>query len=164
MITQARLKELLDYDPETGVFVCRVRRSNHKALAGHRAGCPDKDGYIRIGLERKKYCAHVLAWLYVTGEWPSKQLDHINTIRSDNRFENLREASRGENMQNGTRRADNTSGFKCVSWDVRRGKWCAYINADGVRTHLGRFDVLDDAVSAVAEARACYHKEFGRAA
>jgi hypothetical protein len=98
-LTQARLKQLLDYDPETGVFTWRVNRGG-AAKAGTRAGCPTPFYYrvIRIGGRSRR--EHSLAWLYVHGHWPADELDHINRVRDDNRIANLREVTHAENMQN----------------------------------------------------------------
>jgi hypothetical protein len=161
MITQARLKKLLDYDPETGVFVWKVR-PNGRVPAGSVAGNYRVDGYNQIGIDGSLYLTHRLVWLYMTGTVPLKEVDHINCKRYDNRFENLREASRGENQRNGLLYANNTSGYKGVSWHKRSGKWYAQIRVDGDAVYLGSFDILGDAAAAYAEASARLHMDFGR--
>jgi len=161
MITQARLRELLDYDPETGVFVWKVRRSR-SAKAGSVAGSRNLEGYINIKIAGSTYKAHRLVWLYAAGKLPRKQIDHINCVRDDNRLVNLREASPNENARNALRRGDNTSGYRGVSWDVKAGKWRAYIFKGGAQTHLGYFDRAEDAAAAYAEASVRFHKDFGR--
>jgi len=163
LITQARLKELLDYDPATGVFVWRVGLNN-RTPEGSVAGAKNRNSYISIGADGLQYKAHRLAWLYMTGEWPCEQIDHINCVKDDNRFENLREASQGENQRNVTKRASNTSGYKCVWWDKKADKWKTSISLDGVRTFLGYFDRIEDAAAAYAEASTRLHRNFGRAA
>lgn len=97
-LTQDLLKELLHYDPDTGVFTCRKTRGNMPA--GSIVGNVKQDGYLGFCLNRKHYRAHRLAWLYMTGEWPEVLIDHKNGNPLDNRFENLREASHSENCQN----------------------------------------------------------------
>ena len=160
MITQARLKQLLDYDPATGVFVWKVSRRGHRA--GAVAGTKRPDGYNQIRIDGSVYYAHRLAWLYITGKWPTEQIDHRNRTPADNRFINLREASPSENARNSSKPAANTSGHKGVYRDVTCGKWRAQIMVDGVRVHLGLFDLLEEAAAAYAEASAQHHKEFGR--
>lgn len=97
-LTQDLLKELLHYDPDTGVFTCRKTRGNKSA--GSVVGSIKTDGYLGFQLIEKDYRAHRLAWLYMTGEWPEVLIDHKNGNPLDNRFENLREASHSENCQN----------------------------------------------------------------
>ena len=96
MITQFRLKELLDYLPDTGEFVWKI--SHPRAGKGRIAGAKDYHGYVVIRLDTVLYKAHRLAWLYVKGEWPEKGLDHINQNKSDNRIENLEWVTRKENV------------------------------------------------------------------
>lgn len=109
MITHDRLKELLHYNPDTGVFTNRVRRGGN-ALAGGIAGCITNKGYVHIRIDGKDYQAHRLAWLYVYGEFPKIEIDHINHIRSDNRISKLRLATHQENGKNQSKHCTNTSG------------------------------------------------------
>lgn len=100
MITQARLKELLSYDPATGVFIWKVTR-NGKMKVGLPAGSIDReDGYVEICLDRRDYKAHRLAWLYVTGAWPVYGIDHIDRDKTNNRFINLRDVPHSVNLKN----------------------------------------------------------------
>lgn len=144
MITQDRLKELLLYDPETGAFTWKARRSP-KAAPGVVAGRISKasrdagGGYRWIGVDGKEYLAHRLAWLYVKGEWPSREIDHRNNIRADNRFDNLREADDSQNCHSRGIQANNTSGFKGVSWHKRARKWIASMQWRGEYRYLGLF-------------------------
>lgn len=98
-LTAARLRELLNYDQATGVFVWRVAM-RYGVGAGGPAGSMCSNGYLKIKVGGKRLSAHRIAWLFVTGEWPSDMIDHINGVRSDNRFSNLRDASRAVNQQN----------------------------------------------------------------
>lgn len=96
-LTAERLREVLHYDPDTGLFLWRKKTGTKSAGAG--AGTPHKE-YIRIQIDRKLYRAHRLAWLYMTGAWPATELDHRNTVGTDNWWNNLRLANRFTNMQN----------------------------------------------------------------
>ena len=124
MITQSQLKELLHYDPETGVFT-RLKSTTSNARICDIAGYKKQDGYLLIGINIKQYFAHRLAFLYMTGKFPQKQIDHINTIRDDNRWSNLREANNQQNSYNQTKYKNNKSGFKGVCWHKNKKKWQA---------------------------------------
>lgn len=143
MITRERLKALLSYDPLTGLFTWNghmrgVRRG--KTSVGHLAA----HGYITIRLDRKPYYAHRLAWLYITGDWPPEEIDHISGVRSDNRIANLRLANRLGNLVNRPRRRDNTSGFKGV-YKTRGGRFSTQISINGRPHYLGTFDTAEEA-------------------
>lgn len=154
-ITQARLKELLEYDPDTGVFTRRVSSGN--ATAGSVAGRSLPSGHIQIGLDGRRYYAHRLAWLYVYGNWPSAEIDHVNRSPADNRLSNLREATRHENGAKRSIFNNNTSGVKGVYWEAAYGKWHARIRVNGELRSLGRFVSLDEAAAAyAAAARQCF--------
>ena len=155
MVTQARLKELLDYNPDTGVFTWRVSRGSVKS--GSVAGSENSEGYLQIRIYGKPYRAHRLAWLYTHGEFPTGQLDHINRVRTDNRISNLRAATNAENTQNRSKRSDNTSGVIGVSWHKRIGKWLAHIKLNGRLKHLGYYGTIEEAAAARAAAKAKLH-------
>lgn len=136
-LTEARLKELLHYDPETGVFTWRNSPLVHK-WRGKVAGRQDQ-GYWRIRIDRQEYQAHRLAWLYVTGAWPAHAVDHINGIRSDNRWANLRDVPSNVNMQNRRRAKINTkSGLLGVKWCADAERWEARIKVNGQDIYLGK--------------------------
>lgn len=165
-LTQETLKELLDYDPETGHFFWKVNRGQ-RIKAGDRAGCLNPtDGYIRIKVNYKLYLAHRLAVLYMTGQWPEEQVDHENHIRSDNRWFKLRGVTSQENNRNASMKRNNTSGFAGVSYHKGTDKWRATIMIDGRNKHLGLFTDPSEAHQAY-QAKALelgYHKNHGRAA
>jgi len=163
VITQARLKELLDYDPLTGVFVWKVQRGG-TAYVGSVAGRTSTDGYIEISVDGVRHGAHRLAWLYVYNKWPRKEMDHINLVKNDNSIGNLREATRAENTRNIGLPNRNTSGFKGAFFKKATGRWTAAIRYNGVQRHLGTFERREDAAAAYAEASRRLHKDFGRAA
>lgn len=156
MLTQSRLKELLNYDPDTGVFAWLVKPSK-RVNVGAIAGCLSIYGYRQIQIGGEQYFAHRLAWLYMTGDWPKHQLDHRNGLRDDNRWDNLREATNAENGQNLAIFSNNTSGFMGVSWDHKRQKWQASLMTNGHHKHLGRFDTPEAASAAYLAAKAEHH-------
>lgn len=155
MITQSRLKELLHYDPDTGVFTWLVSRQ--RIRCGDVAGCIRSDGYRKIGVVGKPYQAHRLAWLYMTGSWPKDGTDHRNGVKDDNRWDNLREATQCENNQNMAIPSTNTSGFMGVSWDAQAGKWKAAIGIAGRVKNIGRFTTPEAAHAAYLSAKAETH-------
>lgn len=163
MLTQERLKELLSYDPNTGDFTRLIGRSGPKARKGDVAGRDNGQGYIRIYVDGKGYKAHRLAWFYMTGYWPS-EVDHKNTVRSDNRWSNLREATRHENRTNCSAYKNNSSGIKGVSFYKPTGKWKAQIQKNGKKIGLGYFNTKEDAGAAYAQAALENFGEFARAA
>lgn len=146
ILTQARLKELLDYDPETGVFTWRHFMGGF-ARAGSVAGSTDSHGHTQIKVDGKLHLAHRLAFLYATGATPA-EVDHVNRVKSDNRLANLRGVSRSENLHNTAPCKRNKSGVKGVFWIERLGKWQAYISTAGKRRVLGCYAQFDDAVAA----------------
>lgn len=144
MLTQDRLKQLLDYDADTGVFAWKITKG--RARAGAVAGATDAYGYRVIRVDGVLYKAHRLAWLHVYGRWPDGLLDHINRAPSDNRLHNLREATQSENMHNATRKSK--SGMPGVLWRSERNRWVAQIRV-GYKTHvLGSFRSKEEAIAA----------------
>lgn len=156
-LTQHDLQSVVIYDPLTGVFINKIDR-NPRALKGAVAGYTNTIGYTVIQINGRKMHAHRLAWLYMTGEWPLHEVDHINRIRSDNRFQNLRQSTPSENKQNTTDRINNTSGHRGVTWHKARQKWQAQISVMGKHLYLGTFDSVDDAAAARKEAVVKFHK------
>lgn len=152
MLTQARLLELLVYDPLTGIFTNRVRRAQ-RCPAGAVAGGTDSKGYHAIKLDGATYRAQRLAFLYMLGRWPDPEADHKNLKKLDNRWDNLREADRVMQMHNQPRRRDNTSGSAGVHWHRRTERWRAVISTNGKRRHLGSFVSKEAAAIAYAEAK-----------
>lgn len=149
-LTQERLKELLHYDPETGVFTWKVARRG--TSAGTLAGCTMPRGYRVIMIDGALCYAHRLAYLYVYGETPEGMLDHRDQDKGNNRFSNLRVTTDSQNKLNTGPRATNTSGFKGVYWNKRVRKWAAEIKIDHKKHFLGYFDNILDAVAARKEA------------
>jgi len=142
----AYLREILTYDPGSGVFLWKFRQgvpcSWNTKYAGRMAGSQDKHGYWIIRVDHKHYKAHRLAWVYVTGESIPEftEVDHRDNCRWNNSFANLRLASDLQNAQNSCLRKDNRSGFRGVSWHRAQRKWVAQISHKGTRMCLGYFD------------------------
>jgi hypothetical protein len=155
-LTQERLKELLHYDPETGLFTRLKMAQGSPRKIGDVAGNLSQ-GYIRIGVDGVSYRAHRLVWLYMYGYWPTKSIDHINRIKDDNRFVNLREASRSQNAQNVGLKKTNTSGYKGISWETRRKKWVVQLRLNIKPIFLGYYDDIDEAIARYKEAQKIYH-------
>ena len=155
MLTQGNLKTQLNYDSQTGKFCWCISRG--KARAGANAGTVMPNGYVRLGINNKLYLAHRLAWLYVYGEFPESEIDHINGDRADNRISNLRLATSAENSQNMKRYASNTSGFPGVYFNKNHNKYYARINYSGMRKHLGFYDTAELAFGAYKEAKRVFH-------
>jgi hypothetical protein len=162
-LTVQRLRELLAYDPETGVFTWLVTKSS-RAVKGSVAGSINGEGYRQIQLDGAMYAAHHLAWFYVKGGWPTEQIDHRNCTRDDNRFTNLREASGNQNKRNTRISRNNTSGFKGVYFDKRSNRWRAYIHHERRQRYLGTFDTATEAHAAYYKAAVEIDPEFARAA
>ena len=148
MLTRERLKELLDYDSASGVFTWKDVR-NGRVEVGGIAGYI-QHGYVNIQIDNKTYKAHRLAWLYVYGEFPQNDIDHINHARSDNRIVNLRDVTSQENARNKSIPRHNTSGIMGVQWSESRQRWIGQleINIDGKRkAYFRRFKTLEEAVA-----------------
>ena len=157
-ISREEVERLLQYDPETGIFVWIV--SKGAAKAGSVAGTVANRGYVRLRINRREFLAQRIAWLLATGHMPTGEIDHINGDRADNRLSNLRPATHAENGFNRGRNANNTSGFKGVH---RNGeKFSVVVCRAGKHYYFGVFDVAEDAHAAYCEAFRQVHGEFGR--
>ena len=163
MLTQARLKEVLNYDPDTGIFTW-IKPPSRRVGVNDPAGTILNIGYIHISIDRKRYVAHRLAWFFTHGEWPKEQMDHINHNRIDNRISNLRCVSYAENRKNMKLFKLNKSGHDGVWWDKSRNKWQAFLDTGGKRIHLGRHVKKHDAIAAREKAKSerGYHPNHGK--
>lgn len=151
------IRELFKYDPHTGV-VTRAKTKSSNAKVGSVVGHRNVNGYLMTRINGRTLSVHRLVWMYVYGEFPNGQIDHINGCKSDNRISNLRCGTRAENQQNQKLHSDNTSGYTGVSWRKDSNKWKAQIQVDGRKIHLGSFVNIEDAVAAHAIGKARYHK------
>lgn len=152
VLTQEELKAQLSYSPETGLF-SRIGKPNHKV------GVRTEHGYIIIQVDRVSYRAHRLAWLYMTGHLPEEQIDHINGIRDDNRFANLRLASANENQWN---MKPKKSACPAKGVSMAYGKFRASIKVNCKSINLGLYETMDEAAHAYNKAAIKYFGEFAR--
>lgn len=155
-LTAERLREVLDYNPETGLFVWRIRTSS-RAGAGDIAGFDDGKGYTAIRIDGTQVFAHRLAWFWVHGAWPAGVIDHIDGVTTHNAIRNLRDVNHATNMQNlKSAKCDNsTSGMLGVV--PSRGRWAAQIRAGGKKHHLGVYLTPEDAHHAYLVAKRLFH-------
>lgn len=173
-LTADQVRSLLDYYPETGEFIWKMRIgtvfevSKFNAIhAGQPAGHLDARGYRRLKIFGDYHAGHRIAWLWMTGEWPPEDIDHINCNKSDNRFSNLRLANRSQNIANQGARADNKLGLKGVCFKPKsRGSrhYHAQIKKDGKVYSLGYFATAEEGHAAYVAAAAEKHGEFARTA
>lgn len=170
MLDTNRLKEMLSYDPLTGLLTWKTRPVHHfkrerdckswnTRYAGRITGCPDPNGYLRVNIRGTPYLAHQLAWAIYYGEF-IPFIDHKNLIHSDNKISNLRECTKSQNQHNRTVNTNNTSGYKGVCFHRQNGKWRAYIVLNWKQKHLGLFDTPEEAHRAYCVAANVMHGEF----
>lgn len=158
ILTQARLRELLDYNPETGVFIWRISRQGHRK-AGDTAGYRQPNGYVKITLDQHRVMAHRLAWLYVHGAWPLQHIDHINGDPADNRLANLRDVTPQTNSENERKARPRKNGGTLLGahWSVTWKRWKSSIITGGKSLHIGWFDTEQQAHEAYVAAKRRLH-------
>jgi hypothetical protein len=154
------LEWLFSYDPQTGHFTHLTARGGRSGGIGAAAGTRANTGYISIKLPDRHVLAHRLAWLWMTGKWPDGEVDHINGDRADNRWCNLREATRSQQAQNGAKRSTNNSGRIGVFFDKHRKKWTACVTLHGRAVFRKRYDAFDEACAAREAAEQKHFGEF----
>jgi hypothetical protein len=152
-LSLSQLRERLHYDPETGEFTRLAPVKGYKP--GQKAGCVNKNGYICLTVAKNRVYAHRLAVFYMTGEWPTHDVDHINGNPADNRWSNLRLATRAQNMWN-------VSGASGAYF--QNGRWFASIKVNGVKKSLGGYSTKEEAAAAYTKAKRELHGEFARTA
>ena len=157
MLTQSRLKEVLHYDPETGVFVWKVTRNNRVRM-GNIAGVKHHSGYMQITVDKKLYRSHRLAFLYMYGSFPIEQIDHKDGDRANNKIDNLRECTDAQNKQNTATKPGSSSKFLGVSWNKNKNKWEANIHSNGKKNFLGYYTIEEEAYAAYCKAKSEMHQ------
>lgn len=161
MLTAERLKLLLSYNPNSGIFH-HITDKGPQGRIWSLAGTVCKDGYIAITIDRKKHKAHRLAWLYVHGAWPEGQLDHKDRDKSNNRIDNLRPATRSQQIANTEKREGLSSKYKGVAWHKEDKIWRCAIVVNGVRHILGNFKSEEEAGKRYNEAALQYFGEYAK--
>ena len=161
MLTLERAKELLQYDPDTGLITWK-KSVNSRSSPGSEAGCASSIGYRRMKIDCGRYLAHRIAWLLYYGYWPIGQIDHIDNNRSNNAINNLRDCCGSQNQQNQPIRKSNRSGIKGVSWCSTNKKWHVQARTPGVIHQGGYFSDIEEAGRAAIELRNRLHGEFAR--
>ena len=154
IISQKLLSSLFKYDKESGILT-RIRHISGSAKMGDTVGTKRVDGYLCVIIDGESYLLHRIIWILTTGEQPNT-IDHINRNRGDNRWCNLRNVSPQENCYNQSLRSNNKSGIVGVSFDKRRNSWRSTIMVNAVQIFLGRFEDMEDAISARLEAEPIY--------
>lgn len=163
------LKEVLEYNQDTGIFTWKKNELQDKRITGRFGGkiagnVHQKTGYLRININKRSYLSHRLAWLYVTGKWPREHIDHIDGNKLNNKFVNLREANSSQNAQNTNICSANTSGFRGVNFHKYVQRWRAAIYVNKKRIELGHFDTKEEAAYFYNYAAEYYHGAFRRSA
>lgn len=163
-LTAERVRELMSYDPSTGIFRWLVSRGSAKA--GNVCGTAHVDGYWVIYIDGQRFLSHHVAWLYVKGEWPTSEIDHRDRDRGNGRVENLREATRSSNMHNTATYKNNKVGLKgvCIDGRAKLKKYQAFIRINGRNVGLGYFMTAEEAHAAYVRAAEQAFGEFARAA
>ena len=160
-ITRRELKEVLEYDENTGVFRWKVA-NNNRVKVGGLAGCLDSNNYLCITYRSKKYYAHRLAWSYVYGKFPKGLIDHIDGNPSNSAITNLRECSYAENQRNYKIPVTNKSGFKGVHWNKITEMWIASARISGGKKTLGSYSTPEEASKVYNDFTKAHYGEFYR--
>jgi hypothetical protein len=158
ILTCERAREVLVYDPETGALNWRIRRPG--APKGALVGTRNSHGYTQVEIDYRLYKAHRVIWLLMTGAWPKHHIDHINGMRADNRWKNLREATPLQNARNRRPDKEGGSGRVGVTFVRASSKWQAYIGIDNRTVSLGHFAEIEDAIAARVAAESEHFGEF----
>lgn len=161
------IRSILDYNPETGILTWKYRPDMRSQWNGHYAGKPygtaNADGYIVGNINYVQFYAHRLAWVWMTGKW-TKEVDHRDTNKANNKWDNLRKAKGNQNRWNKPKSRVNISGYKGVYYDKRRDKWIARIQANKQVFWLGQYNTPELAWMAYKNAAPKIHGKFARAA
>lgn len=157
-INAKSVRRMFKYDPETGVLTWAIRVSQ-AVSQGDTAGHLHASGYRRVGINRRPFLAHRIIWLWMTGHWPSMQIDHINGNKQDNRWSNLRDVPPSTNSQNLRRCNENNRSSRLLgtTFSKKERAWVAQISVHGKRLHLGKFKDPESAHAAYVEAKRRLH-------
>lgn len=156
-LTQDALLNMFEY--RDGHLFWKINK--RRVLSGKKAGCIRNDGYVVVRLRQKQYAAHRIIFMMHNG-WLPDHVDHIDCNRLNNKIENLRAATKSENLRNACKHHDKGAGPKGVYWNKKSKKWQANLYIDGKLQHLGLFDDLDTATLVVMETRERVHGDFYR--
>ncbi len=167
MITQARLKQLLKYEPESGRLIWVVSKSWRTPVGSYSGSVTGRSGikrYRHTSVDGDRYKDHRLIWLYFYGEWPCSDIDHIDGDGLNNKIGNLRIVSKTENQRNRRLCSNSRSGFNGVSWHSSTKNWQVNIRSNGKQITLGRYQTLIDAVAARIRGnkKYGYHENHGQ--
>lgn len=162
MLDKKQLKNLLKYDKYTGKFTYKI--SSGSVKKGNFAGYINPKGYEVICINKKLYLSHRLAFLYVTGKFPNKLVDHIDHNKLNNKWKNIRGCNLEDNQLNRSLNKNNKSGFNGIEWNKRDSKWSVRINIKGKRKYLGSYKNIKEAIKVRKEAniKYNYHKNHGK--
>jgi hypothetical protein len=160
-ITQEELRQAFDYNEKVGDLCWKYRPANNVKV-GVPVRAKNTDGYYHVGFKRKVYTVHRIIWMLVYGEWPDAEIDHVNCDKNDNRLENLRLATKGQNQSNSHKRDGFTSLYKGVCWNDRSKKWRAQVTHDNKVVYLGEFTNQEDAHEAYCRVASGLKGEFVR--
>ena len=161
LLTQESVRELFDYHPDIGILTHKTTRHNRVRVGDVLGYIHQGHGHVVCEINGRAYQLHRVIWLWEYGEWPDRQVDHENEIKTDNRICNLRQATNGENQRNvGKLQRNNTSGVKGVQWNKRQKKWLAIITVDAKVLVVARCDDLHKAAAARRAAELKYFGEF----
>ena len=149
---------MITYEPSTGLVYWTARKGGRRF--DRPVGSKNSNGYLSVGIDWKYYQLHRLIWLYMTGKWPVDCIDHKDGIRTNNAWNNLREASRSENNMNVGPKVSH--GLKGASYHKPSNMWVAQIRVKGEKKHIGYFATSDEAHNAYVEAAKHYHGEFAK--
>jgi hypothetical protein len=158
-LTAKKLRQVLSYDWETGIFKWRIKPAPRIRI-GDVAGSDDGQGYIVIGYKGERHFAHRLAWLYMTGEWPTMEIDHEDTNPSNNKWLNLRDVPHSTNQHNHRRpQRNNQAGVLGVHYEVSTGRWRAQLRVGRRRILNASFVTMEEATAAYEEAKRTHHAD-----
>ena len=148
--TQKELLSLFNYNEETGDLTWKVTRGSIKkgTLCNYNNG----RGYLRTRIDKKQFLNHIIIYIMMTGEEPKFQIDHDDGNTLNNKWDNLIQRTQSENIRKAKLKSDNTSGYKGVSWNLKRNKWESYITINKKRKFLGYFNDIVDAINSRVQA------------